>query len=265
MININIIKHTVREVYSQAPIILVWLITLVILLVLIFSFNVEVKGEEIVSMRLIGISIDESEFETFGIGLLSDLYEFFKIVFMFLFIMQSSALFHSLLKNSLLGIILTRSVSRTKLIISVFLGETFAILLLLGTLTTGVVTILFFKTGLVFPLPFYICCLLFYEVVSMLALLMFLSLIIKDFLAISVSGVLIYFLLLPLLQNAHKMKIVIASYIKILFPYITELRYQFNNLIYNDPVAWNMLIYNLLYVILYTAFATYIFNKQDIG
>lgn len=266
MINPSIVKQTIREVYQQPPITFACLIVIAIVILLIFTFNVEYEGDVIISMSFVGISFDETQVNTLGYELIRSIYNLFKVAFMFLFILQSSTLFPDTLKNPLLGIILTKPISRAGLFLSKYLGQIVAIFSLLLIFGIGIVFLLYLKmNGAIILTPIYISISVFFEFVAIFSFMALLSLIFEKSLAVTVIGLITYFALVPLLEQAKKMGITFASYVSYIFPPLGELSYQSNNIIVGETIAKSIFIPNMLYVVIYISISIYLFKQRNIA
>lgn len=266
MINFSMVKQTIREVYQQPPIILVYLIIAIVILLALFTFNVEYEGDVIVSMKFIGIEIDETQV---GYVFIRNICNLFKAAFMFLFILQSSTLFPDTLKNPLLGIILTKHISRTSLFLSKYLGQVIAIFSLLLALSVAIIFILFFKiNGSIILMPLYFSLFVFLEFVAIFIIIVLLSLIFEKSLAVTIIGLMIYFILSPLFGQAEKMGITFTSYIayiSYMFPPLWEITNQSNNIIDGETINGSIFAISMLYVTIYSSISIYLFKRRDIA
>jgi ABC-type transport system involved in multi-copper enzyme maturation permease subunit len=185
---------------------------------------------------------------------------------MFLFILQSSTLFPDTLKNPLLGIILTKSISRAGLFLSKYLGQIIAIFSLLLILGIGIVFILFFKTNeAIVLMPIYVSIFVFFEFVAIFTFMAPFSLIFEKPLAITVIGIITYFVLIPSLISAEKMNIIFASYVSYIFPPILKLAIQTSDAIAGETIPESAFISSIVYIIIYISISIDLFKQKDIA
>ncbi len=263
MIKYPIVKQTIREVYKHPFFALLSLI-IVIFFLLVFTFKVDYEGDVIVSMSLMGLSFDETQIDL-GYEAIKSIYHFFKSIFMFLLILQSSAIFVDTLKNPLLGIFLTKPVSRTGLLLSRYTGQIIAIFALLLISGIGIVLILYFKmNGTIFLTPIYISLLIFYIFVVLFTFMVFLSLILENSLAVAAIGILIYFLLGRFIFLAERLggKVANLAYI---FPPIWKHWALELDIIDGKAINPDILVLFLFYIVVYITLSIIIFNRKDIS
>ncbi len=263
MINYPVIKQTIREVYQQPPIVMVALIIIAVFFLLVFTFKVEFEGDVIVSMSFFGLSFDETKIDM-GYDFMTSIYNFLKHICMFLLFLQGSTLFVDTLKDPLLGIFLTKPVSRAGLLLSRYAGQIIAIFALLLISGIGITLILYFKmNGTVFLTPIYLSLLVSFIFITMFTFMGLLSIIFENSLAVAAIGILIYFALAPIILFAEMggNQLVYLAYI---LPPVWKFLQQETNIINGNTINPDVFALALLYIVVYITLSIILFNRKDI-
>lgn len=263
MINSKIVKKTIIDVYRELPIIFIISILTFILLLLAFTFEVKTHNGNIISFSIINHNINKEDFYYFKNGLTSVI-QLLGFVFIFILILQSSHLFADTFNNPLLGIILTKNISFSKLLTSKFIGQLFAVLILLLCGGFGTSIVIFWKVKNVFYFePIILSILIFYEFLILFSFITFLSALIKK--ASSVMFIAIFFFiavnaLFGLLQFQNS-QFFIFRYI---LPYTKNIHAQIINLFDSFQLNYASLSINLVQIFIYLTLSYYFFSKKEL-
>jgi len=140
-------KETLKNVFLQPAIIFVIVIQTVILLFIAFGISFEYQKDVLLSVSIMGREPLEGENLIVFRSMVLHFIPLFWSIFMFLYIIGTSAAYSEMFKDPLLNILLTKKYSRTQILSSRYLGVVAAIILLQFLFSVGVTSTVYFKTG----------------------------------------------------------------------------------------------------------------------
>ena len=261
-----VIKQTLREAVLQPALLFAIIIEVAFLGLVGFGVSFHFEQGTLVSAELLGKVIDETIAAVFIRDLAVSVTNILTGLLMFLFIVGSSFVFPSMLRDPLLGITLTKPITRT----SLFLSKFSAFLLLVFTTTilfaAAVSLALFLRSdghisGSLIPSSLFFCC----EFVVVFAFCSFLALIVENPMGVALLGTAFYFLLGPLLAGGHIGRSSLITIVSLFFPPIGKLSLATKEiLLASGPAEFTLLVYSLLYVIVLLTLAAVIFSRREL-
>lgn len=264
--NAAIIKQTIREAGIQPPFLFAFIVEVGFICLLIFGIGLNFEQGQLVSMKLFGGNIDETQAASSAQELAGNTANLMVAALMFLFILGSSFLYPDLLRSPLVGILLTKPVSRQELFFSKFAGP--VILVLLNLVACGLIisAVLYFKSdGRYYITPPLISFSLWFEFVVIFSLCALLAMLIENSTGIAVLGIAIYYLLAPLLSQAKQGGNPLLAIIAYVLPPIGELSARTRGLVTQGELGVALMAVSLAYTSACLFLASYIFNRRDIA
>lgn len=265
LINYSLIKQTIKETYNQTAITFSFVISAIFLILLVVTLKINYDGDSINQIQFLGITYDSGEFSVMGYQLVKGVVGLLKMALMFFFIIQSSTLFTEMVKDPIFKLVLIKPISRTAIFLSKYVGELLAILGFLFALSAAVSLILFIKLkGVIILIPFIISTLVFLEFVAMFSILMLISIVTDNSILVIISGVLLYFVMIPLLYfNFKESAGNLLEFIAFLFPPVLfeqDVTYQ---ILSGEGLNLKSLIFSLIYIIIFAKIFNYFFGKRQ--
>lgn len=266
MINAAVTKQTIREAFVQPALLFALIIQVAFVGVLTFGISLDFENNILVSMKLFGQPIDESLVNIFVGNLIESMVNLMTAVLMFLFIIGSSFLYPSMLQDPLLGITLTKPISRTSLFLSKYAGLILFIALNVILFSIAVWFILFSKSsGHVSDAVFVASISFCFEFIIIFAICSLLAMIVENASGVAVLGIGIYYFLGPLMANTDNMHNPVITTISLLLPAIGKLSIITKDIvIHGDQSNPGLLVVSFAYSVVYIAFAIIIFNRKDL-
>jgi len=263
MFNFAVVKQTSLSTLSQPALLIIMILEVAVLLFLIFGIHLEVEQGTLVSIRIFGKEIVQVVY--FVSTILPMFVNFLTSIMMFLLIVGTASLYLQVLKDPLLGVILTRPLSRVKLFVSNYAGMAVGIFVNIALFSFFVSFILSTKQGGSFIIsPFIGClglvaqCLIISAICSLFALLT------ESVTAVMVLGVAIYFLLGPLISSIQIANNVLFVGISLLVPKTGKLMTITGELLMGgQPDTVEFLLAAIPAVIFFTV-AAVLFNRRDL-
>ncbi|MBU2447254.1 MAG: ABC transporter permease subunit [Bacteroidetes bacterium] len=264
MINIPIIKRTIFEIVLQPTFVFALVIKVLVVFFLIYGVALEYEQGTLISIKILGTDYSDLGLNTY---LIRSFAEALMMVLMFVYILQSSSLFPETLKSPLLGITLTKSVSRSGLFISKFIGQAIVVFLPLLILGVTISLVLFFKNGgFILLAPVFTTICFFFVFITMFSLLALLSFFIEKYNTVSTIGIGIYFLLSPLLVYAVEyLNNPLIFYLSHILPPLRKLELVSINILLGKEINIEAYALSSIYIIIYFLIAIYLFRRRDIS
>jgi len=266
MINAAVIRQTLREAFVQPALLFAIIVEVAFIGLLTFGISLDFENDILVSMKLFGREIDETLLNTFVSNLIENMVNLISALLMFLFIIGSSFLYPYMLRDPLLGITLTKPISRTSLFLSKYAGFILFIALSIILFSIAVWFILFSKSSghvsdsvIVASISFCFEFIIVFSICSLLAM------IIENASGVALLGIGIYYILGPLMANTDNVHNLVITIISLLLPPIGQL-----SIITKDIVILGvqsnltLLVVSFPYVVVYLAIAIIIFNRKDL-
>jgi ABC-type transport system involved in multi-copper enzyme maturation permease subunit len=141
------LKETMRNTLSQPALMFVFILQIAILAFIAIGLSFEYHNDILVSISVLGKEPLERESLFVLRRIVTDFVQFGWTIFMFLFIVGTSASFSELFKDPLLNILLTKKYSRSQLLFSRYIGVVTSIFMLQLIFSMLLISILFVKTG----------------------------------------------------------------------------------------------------------------------
>lgn len=236
---------------------------LILLLIFTLGINLEFLDASLVSISIMG---SEPIYETLSIKNFIEIFtNLIIMVFSFIYIIGASEFYINLIKNPLLNVIITRNVSRTKFIVSKFLGMSLVYILNIILFAFLLSVIIFIKSDFtVFLVSPILASVLFsfkFLVLNLTSAL--LGALTESYTVSSVIMVLFYFILSPSLY-LQKDKLTPLKILYYLVPPFQKLNHDIYALIFynSSPDLWNLLHAFIIGLIYFTV-SIIIFNKKE--
>ncbi len=267
MINTTVIRQTIREAFAQPALLFSFIIMVALVGLFTFGISLDFQNDILVSMKLFGKEIEVTHLNTFFSSMLESMSNILSALLMFLFIVGSSYLYPSMLQDPLLGITLTKPISRTSLFLSKFAGFVLAVALSMILFSVFVWLILFSKSGGHVSGTVIIASMSFcFEFIVVFALCSLVAMIVENATGVALLGIGIYYVLSPLMASMDQAPNLFTRTISLLLPPIGKLSIMTNEIIVNGP-QFNptLFLISLPYVIIYLAIAVVIFNRKDLS
>ena len=263
MLSRPIINETFRTISLQPALLFALIIEAAILLFLIFGIQLEFENETLISIRMLGREF--GEVTVFLSYFLPSFARFVPLILMFLFIVGSAGLYCELLTEPLLGVILTKPLSRAKLFQSKFIGMFLAIsanIVLLSVLISTILTSKMDGSLVVSPVAASFSFLGEFAILS--ACISLFAILTESTTAAVLLAMAFYFVLGPLLMNVEKTGNLILIIISYLIPEFGKLAEVTQGLLLEKQVNLTDFPYALLLAAIYFGFASFLFNRRDL-
>ena len=141
------LKETIRNTLSQPALMFCFILQIAILAFIAFGLSFEYHNNVLVSISVLGKEPLEGESLFVLRRIIMDFVQLGLTIFMFLFIIGTSASFSELFKDPLLNILLTKKYSRSQLFCSRYVGVVASIFILQIIFSVLLISIFFIKTG----------------------------------------------------------------------------------------------------------------------
>jgi ABC-type transport system involved in multi-copper enzyme maturation permease subunit len=266
MINAAVIRQTIREAFMQPALLFAIIIEAAFVGLLTFGISLGFQNDVLVSMKFFGKEIHETLVNTFVSNLVESMVGLMSALLMFLFIIGSSFLYPSMLQDPLLGITLTKPISRTSLFFSKYAGFVLFVALSMILFSVAVWFILFSKTGgyvsdSVIVASVHFC----FEFITVFAICSLLAMIVENASGVALLGIGTYYFLGPLMANTDNVHNPLITTISLVLPAIGKLSMITKDIvIHGDQPNPGLLVVSFAYSVVYIAFAIIIFNRKDL-
>ncbi len=266
MINAAVVKQTLREAFVQPAFLFVIIIEVAFIGLLTFGISLDFQNDVLVSMKLFGKEIDETLVNIFVSSLIETMVAPLTGFLMFFFIIGSSFLYPNMLQDPLLGVTLTKPISRTSLFLSKWVGLILLIALNMILFSVSVWFILLSKSSghasaSVILASIHFC----FEFIIIFAICSLLAMIVENASGVSLLGIGIYYFLGPLMAGTDKLHNLVISIISFLLPPIGKLSVTTKDIVVlGDQFNPALLVVSFPYVVVYLAIAIIIFNRKDL-
>ncbi|HXF90490.1 MAG TPA: hypothetical protein VNJ29_01005 [Candidatus Nitrosotenuis sp.] len=264
MFNSVIIKQTFRENILQPTFIFVLIIELFLVTVVILGLKLHYENNILVSVDLFGGSHEENVY-TFIETLLFMFFDITNAPLMFLFILLASFTQAGLLNDPLLGITLTKPVSRTQLFLSKFCGLTLLVASNIILFSLIMWLILSIKRGEHLNMVTLVGAISFsYEFVVMLAIVSLLTLLLENPSAVTVITAAIYFYLGPLIASSANMENIFLKFVTWVVPPVGELHIATRNTVLMHQLTGSPYYLSIVYLVVLLFVSVFLFNRKEI-
>lgn len=240
------------------------LVELVITLLMIFGFELEYKGEALVSLQLLGGSVRE-QLPAIISSLTSSSFTLTTHILVFLLILMSSSFYPDLLQNPLLCIILTKPFSREVLFLSKFAGLFVTMSLNILFFSAAISIALFMKGAGSAYAPLMTGAVSFcIEFLLLFSFCAFLTMVADHSfgIAVVVSGM--YYLVGPLISNTDASSPAVTKVISIILPPIGSLSRATREFVLHGSGDFGPLMTALPYAALYLGGGAFLFHRKDL-
>lgn len=264
--SITIIKHTFRETALQPALIFALIIETAVIGLFTFGLSFQFANDVLISINFFGKIMDETIVRSFVQNLIPSVFTLITAGLMFLFILGSSFLYPSLLRDPLLGVTLTRPISRATLFFSKFLGVVVFVALNVMLFSTIVWFILFLKTdgfisNHIFLSGFCFC----FEFLVLFALCSLLAMIVESSSGAALFGLALYFWLGPILTDSVKAHSLLINIVSFMVPPIGALSLSTKNIIIlGDQIQPSLLLASIPYIAISLGLAFALFQRRDL-
>lgn len=264
LLNRTAVRHAAREVTRQTMFLFIGGIELVALLFLLFGFDLQKEDGIVVAIRLFGGTFPvgaQAAIDTF----IGAMFNLMTGILMFLLILIASSFSSELLRNPLVGIILTKPVSRRALFISRFSG-------LVGIVTSNIVVFGLFLALILnaesegsTSFVLLSCALSFsLEFVVMLTLCSFLAMLADQPLVTSAIAIAFYYLVGPLIAEAQGTSGIFVWISSVLLPPIGNLSSSTRAIVFGKSVEAGAYLAVLPHSAIFLAISVFLFHRKDL-
>lgn len=264
MFNSAIIKQTFRENIFQPTFIFVLIIELFLVTFVTLGLKLHYENNILVSVDLFGGSFEENVY-TFIQTLLFTFFDLTNAVLMFLFILLASFTQAGLLNDPLLGITLTKPISRTQLFVSKFCGLTLLVATNIILFSLIMWLILSIKRGENLDMVTLVGAISFsYEFVVMLGIISLLALLVENPSAVTVITVAMYFYLGPLIASSANMENIFLTFVTWVIPPVGELHIATRNTVLMHQLTGRPYYFSTVYLVVLVFASIFLFNRREI-
>lgn len=259
MINFVFIKNTVINILKNPSVFtLIGLLVFISFLFLI-KFDMDYTQGNIEYIEFF-IKIENYEMDSVGKEVLRNISGILKFAISFFLILQGSTVFPELINGSMIKLILSRGFKRREVLLLTFWSELIAILVILLLFGIVLTVIVFIKSkGYITLIPLYFSLIIFFVFAALFGLIVFVSLLTKNFLLTTITIILCFYFLLPLLQSGS---LSYVEYFKYVFPPILFEQ----NLFFKESIELLItVLVSLVYIYFYIKLSDYIFTKMEIN
>lgn len=259
MINLVIVKHNVKNLFKSPGILVMSIFLLFIILLFGFKFDMNYRDGSIEYIEFF-LRIEAREMDALSYNVFRDMVGMFSAVIVFLLILQSSTLYPELINSSMIRLILSRNIKRNELLWSFYFSELFTVFTILMFFGIIITLIILIKSGgYITVLPIYICVIMFLIFVALFSIIAPVSILTKNSLLTTVFGIILFYLLIPLLMTDALSSI---QFLKYIFPpALIERELYLKQDIEIIPIA----VVSSIYAYLYIKLAIYMFEKMEIN
>lgn len=259
MINLVIVKHNVKNLFKSPGILVMSIFLLFIILLFGFKFDMNYRDGSIEYIEFF-LRIEAREMDALSYNVFRDMVGMFSAVIVFLLILQSSTLYPELINSSMIRLILSRNIKRNELLWSFYFSELFTVFTILMFFGIIITLIILIKSGgYITVLPIYICVIMFLIFVALFSIIAPVSILTKNSLLTTVFGIILFYLLIPLLMTDALSSI---QFLKYIFPpALIERELYLKQDIEIIPIA----VVSFIYAYLYIKLAIYLFEKMEIN
>jgi len=263
MYNNTLVKHTIKEVFWQPINLFIVMLELLLVLFFVFGLQLEYDSNYLVSLKVFNFFIDDGSY--FIKRILPIYIGFAQSIFLFLVIILVCGYNIIMLKEPILNIIMTKSVTKRTLLTSHFIG----IIVLISFETILVITCLSI-TVLIKGGPFLFGILIQSSILQLVAFYillsasLFLSLIFEDVSIITVLVLVLYFLSgqLPNWLTSHNYEF-IAKILELILP-LGKLDYYFFESLQGKSFPISLIVSGIIPICSFLTAALYLFNKKEL-
>lgn len=262
MLSFPVIKQTSLSMLFQPTLLLASIVEIAVLLFLIFGIHFEVEQDTLLSIRLLGSEIDQ--IALFLHNIVPNFVSFLAQILMFLFIVGSSNLYPELLKDPLLGVMLTKPLSRVNLFLSKYVGMVLGVSINIVMFSLFFALILSIKHGgtlFISPVIGALAFLTQYIVISAICSLF--AILTESVTAVAVLGVGIYFLLGPLLSSTEMSTALLVG-ISLIVPKTGKLMEATRELLMGGQADAQEFLIAAIPAVIFFTIAAVLFNRRDL-
>ena len=259
------LKQAIRETIVQPPFLFLLILEAALVGLIVFGIGVEFEDGVLVSLKIFGTQIEPGEVAVLSRELVQSVTEISTGIIMFLLILAGSFLFSEFLHSPLLGIVLTKPLSRRQLFLARFSGLMFAIfidLLLVGLSITAIFSLK--SGGAILPAPFLLSLSLWLESFVILSFCTLMATLMEQATAVALVGLATYFILAPFLRHAKQSDSLLLEAAAYLFPPMGELAAGTRGLPSAGEIALLPVEVSLVYAFAYLLIASSLFHRRDI-
>ncbi|MBI3578321.1 MAG: ABC transporter permease subunit [Ignavibacteriales bacterium] len=233
---------------------------------IVFGLSFQFANDVLISINFVGKAMDETIVSTFIQTLVPSVFTLITSGLMFLFILGSSFVYPSLLRDPLLGVTLTRPISRAALFFSKFMGVMALVTLNVMLFSIVVWFILFLKTNgfisnHIFLSGFSFC----FEFLIIFALCSLLAMIVESSTGVALLGLALYFWLGPVLADSEKAHSPLINVVSFMVPPIGALSLSTKNIIIlGDQIQPSLLLASIPHIAISLILAFALFQRRDL-
>lgn len=258
----NVIRFNLIQVLKYPVFLTLAISNLILPLFLFFFVNIEISNEVIKSITIGSLKISEENFYTFMQMFTKNMFDLYRMLFIFLVIIGYSYFLADLYKNDLTILSLSKNISRNSFygssLLSIFL------LLLILIITLGFSFDIYLSLKLKYSINFLVTkylVALFFNSLIIFSLINILSIVTKNFTLLMLIALLLNFLILPLINFIDSE--IIKNIIELISGYITyyqSFKFDFEAL---PNISTSKLIYSFIYILFCFFISSLHFNKYD--
>lgn len=261
---LEFLTHTVRKTLSEPAILFVQILQGAIVAFVALGMSFEYQGTTLVSVSLMG----KEGFGGENLLVVRQIIDHFVVlgwgIFMFLFIIGTSPSFSEFLRDPLLNILLTKSFSRTQLLLLRYCGIVTAVGALQLLFSLFLVVVLLVKTKVFFlwiVIPLVAAPVLL--LLTLAALAACLGILFEQPTAVTVVVLAVYYLN-PVVASAPSVQSPWLRAAGYLFPPLASIDRFFTDLLLYRSSDASLQWYGLLYAASYLVLGSVLFNKRDL-
>ncbi len=259
-----IIRQTIRETLRQPALLFLLLIQLAFLGLLIAGLQLTYDQGTLISMRFFSGELDETEAHLFLRQVIPNIVFFLAVVTMFLLIVGTSSIFPDMLQDPLLGITLTKPITRNTLLTSKVLGVNLAVLIHLFSFALFIVLTLLLKTGgVLVTIPITIAFSLFLQFFVVSALAVLFAMVVENGMGVALLSLAVYFLLRPLFIGVDTTNTLLRMLIYA-FPPFGDMEKMMREALSQNDIVFSIGLSYPLYIVVYLSIALFLFNRKDL-
>jgi len=263
--NLTVIKQTMQEALRQPAILFLLIIELAFLGLFIAGLHLKYEQGALISIKFLGSEFDETEAHFFLREAVPNIVFLLSNVMMFLLIVGTTPIFPDMLRDPILGISLTKPVTRNAFLLSKFAGANFAVLFNLVAFTFLIVLVLLFKTGgLLIASPMSGALWFFCQFFAVSAFAMLVAMLVENGMGVAVISLAVYFVLHPLFIAIEHGKSMTGIILSSLFPPIGDLGKLMRDTLFHNNPALDIPFRYPLYLLAYLCIAMILFNRKDL-
>lgn len=260
----TIIRQTFFELLVQPSVLFIFIGESAFIILLVFGINFTFDRGQLVSISLLKGKIDGEEIAYLSRVLVESTAGLLSSIMIFLFLIGTIYFFMELIKSPLVGIILTKQISRTKLFYSYYAGILFLFLTNVLVFSSVVVLILYAKCdGTIFISILSSSLLLFMQFASIFSLCALCATVIENVTGVTIIGLSFYFVFSPFLTHASDNGNVIAAWVSNMFPPSGEVQRLLAKHILGESITLFLWLKLIITTTVYLLIGARIFSKRE--